>query len=74
LDEDGTRFVNALFDYYIPNNTQHGVIEKTYARYADLAKKRLSEDLPDSAKAKWKWFGNFVKDESPHGLEWGKAY
>ena len=66
-------FVNGLFDYYIPNNTQHGVIDQTYARYAALADQRLMEVLPDSAKEKWSWFREFLRTEAPEGMKWAQA-
>lgn len=66
-------FVNGLFDYYIPNNAQHGDIEKTYVSYADLADKMLKEDLSDSAKRKWSWFREFLRTEAPEGMKWAKA-
>jgi hypothetical protein len=73
LDDEGTPFVNPLFDYYIPNNTEPGVVRATYDRYENLAVQRLSEELPDSAKRKWEWFAEFVKKEAPHGSVWGDA-
>lgn len=73
LQHNDRVFVNGLFDYYMPNNTQHGVIEQTYARYAALADQRLMEGLPDSAKEKWSWFREFLRTEAPKGMKWVQA-
>lgn len=73
LKSDGKVFVNGLFDYYIPNNTQHGEIERTYARYAGLADQKLAENLPQSAHEKWSWFKEFLQSEAPEGLKWAQA-
>jgi len=73
LQQNGKVFVNGLFDYYIPNSRQHGVIEQTYASYAALADQRLREDLPESAKEKWSWFREFLQTEAPEGLKWAQA-
>jgi len=73
LQHNDAVFVNGLFDYYMPNNTQHGVIEQTYARYAALADQRLTESLPDSAKEKWSWFREFLRTEAPEGMKWAQA-
>lgn len=66
-------FVNGLFDYYIPNSDQHGVIEDAYNRYSNLADQKLSGVLPESAKRKWYWFKEFLKSEGPEGLKWRGA-
>jgi hypothetical protein len=73
LQQDSKVFVNGLFDYYIPNSTQYGVIDHTYKQYAALADKRLNEDLPLRARQKWEWFNNFVDSEAPEGLKWEQA-
>jgi hypothetical protein len=73
LQHNDKVFVNGLFDYYIPNNTQHGVIEQTYARYAALADQKLMEDLSVSAKEKWSWFREFLLTEAPEGMQWAQA-
>lgn len=70
LEHEGKVFVNGLFDYYIPNSTQHGVIEETYKQYAVLAEQRLNENLTPSAKQKWRWFQDFLQTEAPEGLKW----
>lgn len=73
LRQDGKVFVNGLFDYYIPNSTQYGVIDRTYKQYAALAEQRLGEGLPCSARSKWAWFKDFVQAEAPEGLKWAQA-
>ncbi|NTW99927.1 MAG: hypothetical protein HGB35_08390 [Geobacteraceae bacterium] len=73
LLKDGKVFVNGLFDYYIPNSTEHGVIERTYKQYAALAEQRLCEGLPPSAKEKWQWFKDFVQAEASEGLKYSPA-
>ncbi len=73
LQQDGKVFVNGLFDYYIPNSTQYGVIDDTYKQYAALAERRLTEGLPPSAQKKWEWFKGFVHSEAPEGLKWAQA-
>lgn len=73
LQNDGKVFVNGLFDYYIPNNNQHGEIERAYSRYAALADQRLAEGLPQSAHSKWGWFKGFLQSEAPEGLKWAQA-
>ncbi|WP_282810821.1 hypothetical protein [Thauera humireducens] len=73
LQSDGKVFVNGLFDYYIPNNNQHGEIERAYGRYADLADQKLEEGLPQSAQSKWSWFKEFLQSEAPEGLKWAQA-
>jgi len=73
LTHQGKTFVNGLFDYYIPGNSNHGVIEQTYASYTALADKRLTENLPESAKSKWAWFSHFLASEAPEGLKWVQA-
>lgn len=73
LRSDGKVFVNGVFDYYIPNNKQHGEIERTYNRYASLADQKLAEGLPQSAHGKWSWFKSFLQSEAPEGLKWARA-
>lgn len=55
--------VNGLLDYYIPNNTQHGIIEETYERYRSLVKENIEKDLPFSAKMKWHCFNEYLCNE-----------
>jgi len=66
-------FVNGLHDFYIPNNTQHGVIEAAYEKYSSLVEKALNSSLPDSAKEKWAWFKTYLEMESIEGLKWAEA-
>lgn len=73
LQLNGKVFVNGLFDYYIPNNTQPGIIEQTYASYAALADRMVKDDLPDSAKKKWSWFREFLRTEAPEGMKWAQV-
>jgi hypothetical protein len=73
LHRDGKVFVNGLFDYYIPNNTLPGEIERTYASYAALADQKLAEGLPQSAHEKWQWFKEFLQVEAKEGLKWAQA-
>lgn len=73
LQNDGKVFVNGLFDYYIPNNNQHGEIERAYSLYARLADQKLAEGLPKSAHGKWAWFKEFLQSEAPEGLKWAQA-
>jgi hypothetical protein len=72
---DGTvPFVNGLFDFYIPNNTRHGVIEATYEKYEHFAAEALASQLSQSAKDKWQWFQKFLQSEKPEGLKWAVAH
>jgi hypothetical protein len=73
LHKDGKVFTNGLFDYYIPNNDQHGEIERAYRRYAALADQKLVQGLPPSAQRKWSWFREFLQSEAPEGLKWARA-
>ena len=73
LHHNNKLFVNGLFDYYMPNNLQHGVIEQTYAHYAALADQRVMENLSESAKEKWSWFREFLRAEAPEGMKLSQA-
>lgn len=73
LNDGNVTFVNGLFDFYIPNNTEHGVIEATYEKYERFAASALASNLPQSAKDKWQWFQQFLKSEKPEGLKWAAA-
>lgn len=73
LNDGNVSFVNGLFDFYIPNNTEHGVIEATYEKYESFAAKALTSKLPQSAKDKWQWFQQFLESEKPEGLKWAAA-
>ncbi len=73
LSEGGVSFVNGLFDFYIPNNTQHGVIEATYEKYEHFTTDALASKLPQSAKEKWQWFQSFLQSEKPEGMKWAVA-
>lgn len=66
-------FVNGLFDFYIPNSENHGVIEAKYDSYELLATNRISSTLSVSAKAKWQWFLCFLRSEKPEGMKWSQA-
>lgn len=74
IEYEGRIFVNGLHDYYIDDNTRHGVIEETYKRYEKLADTALSSDIPSRAKEKWSWFKKYLSAESKEGLEWANAY
>lgn len=73
LTDGNVSFVNGLFDFYIPNNTTHGVIEATYQKYERFTAEALSSSLPQSAKDKWLWFRQFLQSEKPEGLKWAAA-
>jgi len=73
LNDGNVSFVNGLFDFYIPNNTEHGVIEATYEKYENFAAKAVTSKLPQSAKDKWQWFQQFLQSEKPEGLKWAAA-
>lgn len=73
LKDGNVSFVNGLFDFYIPNNTEHGVIEATYEKYEHFAAEALASILPQSAKDKWQWFQQFLQSEKPEGLKWAAA-
>lgn len=73
LKEGNVSFVNGLFDFYIPNNTKHGVIEATYEKYERFAAEALASNLPQPAKDKWLWFQRFLQSEKPEGLKWAAA-
>jgi hypothetical protein len=73
LLDGSTSFVNGLFDYYIPDSTQPGVIRKTYAQYAVTVESMLASDMKESAKDKWRWFKAFLESESIEGLKWEQA-
>lgn len=63
--------VNVLHDYYIPNNTEHGVIKETYEHYENISNDALSCNLLEPAKEKWLWFQQFLQSEKTIGLQWG---
>ena len=65
--------MNGLFDFYIPNNTEHRVIEATYEKYESFATKALTSKLPERAEDKWRWFQQFLQSEKPEGLKWTAA-
>lgn len=73
LNDGNVSFVNGLFDFYIPNNTEHGVIVATYEKYEIFAATALASILPQSAKDKWQWFQTFLQSEKPEGLQWAAA-
>ena len=73
LNHNGKVFVNGLHDFYIPGNTDHGVIEQTYQRYKQLIKERLSSQISEGAKSKWQWFEKYLEAESKEGLKWAVA-
>jgi hypothetical protein len=73
LQDGDISFVNGLFDFYIPNNTQHGVIEATYEKYETFTNNALNSQLPEPAKEKWRWFQEFLRSEKPEGLRWAAA-
>jgi hypothetical protein len=73
LRHDGKVFVNGLHDYYIPNKTRLGEVERVYASYAKLADKRLAEALPPSAREKWFWFNEFLRTEASEDQKWAQA-
>jgi len=73
LQDRDISFVNSLFDYYIPNNTEYGVTEETYERYERFAADALASQLPQKAKDKWQWFQKFLQSEKPEGMKWAAA-
>lgn len=73
LKKDGKIFVNGLYDFYIPNNTEYGAIDRTYQCYAALVDKNLALGLPSSAHEKWVWFKEFLQSEVQEGLNWEQA-
>ena len=73
LQDGDISFVNGLFDFYIPQNNKHGVIESTYRKYEGFIYEALASNLPESAKEKWLWFDRFLKSEKTEGLKWAKA-
>lgn len=73
LRDGDVSFVNGLFDFYIPNNTEHGAIESAYEKYESFASRALTSKLPQSAKDKWQWFQRFLQSEKPEGLQWAAA-
>lgn len=73
LNDGNVSFVNGLFDFYIPNNTEYGVIEATYEKYESFAATALASNLPQPAKDKWQWFQTFLQSEKPEGLQWAAA-
>ena len=73
LSDGDVSFVNGLFDFYIPNNTEHGVIEATYDKYERIAADALASSLPQPAKDKWLWFQEFLSSEKPEGMKWAVA-
>lgn len=74
LEATGRVFVNSLFDFYIPNSTEHGAIEAAYGKYEQFADEALgSPDLSESAKDKWRWFKSFLATEKPEGMKWAQA-
>ena len=73
LSKNDQVFVNGLFDYYIPNSTEHGAIEAAYEKYEQNADSALAADISDSAKSKWIWFKEFLAAEKPEGIKWTQA-
>lgn len=73
LRDGDISFVNGLFDFYIPNNETHGVIEATYEVYERITADALASSISQSAKDKWQWFAGFLKSEKPEGLKWAAA-
>jgi len=73
LQYNGKIFVNGLHDFYIPNNTEYGVIGSTYKKYSDTVNKAIQSDMPEGAKNKWMWFKSFLDMESTEGLKWAQA-
>lgn len=66
-------FVNGLFDYYIPNNFEHGAVERAYEEYGAIVRHVLASNTCERAKEKWQWFSNFLESESPQGKKWYAA-
>lgn len=73
LKDGDVSFVNSLFDFYIPNNNEYGVIEATYEKYENFALNSISSKLPLSAIKKWKWFQCFLQSEKSEGFKWAIA-
>lgn len=73
LKYNGKVFVNGLHDFYIPGNTNHGVIEQTYQSYEQLTNEKLNSKIPEGAKSKWRWFQKYLEAESKEGLKWAVA-
>ena len=65
--------VNGLHDFYIPQNTQHGEIERRYEKYSLIVEQRIASALPRSAKKKWRWFKQYLAAESREGAKWEVA-
>lgn len=53
--------VNMYHEYYIPNNTVHGVIDDQYKKYMATINKNIVSSLPCKAKKKWRWQKEFIK-------------
>ena len=55
--------VNGLHDFYIPGNTEYGIIEQTYDKYAATADTNIYSKLPQKSKDKWAWFKEHLERE-----------
>jgi len=73
IQNDGITMVNGLHDYYIPNNTSHGVTEQRFESYESLADDSINSELPDSAKDKWLWFKEYLNAEKSEAMQWASA-
>lgn len=69
-----TIMVNGLHDYYIQENTSSSVIEKTFDEYRELATLRINSQLPEKAKAKWRWFNDYLAAERSEAMKWAAVY
>ncbi len=66
--------VNGLHDFYIPQNTQHGAIDRRYLEYSQIVNKNIAAALPESAKKKWLWFKQYLEAESSEAAVQHKNY
>lgn len=73
IQKDGVTMVNGLLDFYIPGNTEYGVIEAIYDKYDKLTEKAINSSLPPEAIKKWLWFKEYLKAEGSEGRKWSVA-
>jgi len=73
INEDNIAMVNGLHDYYIPGNSERGVIEKTFDEYQQLVTRRISSQLSENARAKWDWFNKYLMAERSEAMKWAQA-
>lgn len=73
IRHNSSLMVNGLHNFYIPGNTNHGVLEETYECYFNIVENNINSSLPQSAKDKWSWFKKYLEDEQDESKKWSFA-